>query len=84
VAPSANSAGGVTFEVTPGEAQIYCDGQYVGVVSSFDGTQQPLTLPVGNHHVELRANGYETVSFDVNVLAGQVVPYRGDMQPRPY
>jgi hypothetical protein len=79
VAPGPSNSGGVSFEVNPAEAQVFVDGRYVGVAQSFDGTKQPLTLPAGQHRVELRAEGYQVVTFDVNVLAGQVIPYRGDM-----
>jgi len=37
----------------------------------------------GRHRVELSAPGYEPLSFDVDVVPGQLVPYRGDMQPMP-
>ena len=30
---------------------------------------------------ELRAQGYQTMSFDVDVMAGQVIPYQGTLQP---
>jgi hypothetical protein len=29
------------------------------------------------------APGYEPLTFDVDVIPGQLVPYRGDMQPAP-
>ena len=37
-------------------------------------------LPAGHHHVEIRANGYQTMSFDVDIVAGQVIPYQGTME----
>jgi hypothetical protein len=81
VAPGPSVSGGVSFEVNPPTAQVYVDGQYVGTVETFDGTKQPLTIATGEHRIELRCQGYETVTFDVNVLAGQVIPYRGDLRP---
>lgn len=79
VQPGPTNAGGVTFEVNPPDAQIFVDGNYYGVAEDFDGTKQPLTLQLGQHRVELRRQGYQVVTFDVNVIAGQVIPYRGDM-----
>jgi len=79
VTPGPTNSGGVSFEVNPPEAQIFVDGRYVGVAESFDGTKQPLTLPSGQHRIELRAEGFQVVTFDVNVVPGQVIPYRGDM-----
>jgi hypothetical protein len=79
-APGPTNSGGVSFEVNPPTAQVFADGQYVGTVETFDGSKQPLTLPIGQHRIELRAEGYETVTFNVTVVAGQVIPYRGDMR----
>jgi hypothetical protein len=79
VTPGPTNSGGVSFEVNPSDAQIYVDGRYIGVAENFDGTKQPLTLPSGQHRIELRAEGYQVVTFDVNVVPGQVIPYRGDM-----
>ena len=80
VGADSNAYGGITFEMTPYEADIYVDGTYAGHVSDFDGTRQPLTLTAGTHQIEVVAPGYQTLSFDVNVQPGQVIPYRGDLQ----
>jgi hypothetical protein len=82
VAPGSpqRSSGGISFEITPGNAQVYVEGQYVGLVSNFSPTAQPLTLPPGRHQVEIRLVGYQTMSFDAEVVAGQVVPYQGTLQ----
>jgi hypothetical protein len=80
VAPGPTNSGGVSFEVNPPTAQVFVDGNYVGTVETFDGSKQPLTMAVGRHRIELRAQGFETVTFDVDVIAGQVIPYRGDMR----
>jgi hypothetical protein len=72
--------GGVSFNITPGDAQVYVDGEYAGVVSNFSPTSLPLTLAPGRHHIEIRANGYQTMTFDSDVTRGQVIPYQGSMQ----
>jgi hypothetical protein len=41
----------------------------------------PLSLEAGRHGVELRAACDQTWSFDVDVVSGQVTPYRRSMQP---
>jgi len=69
--------GGMSFEITPGDAQVYVDGQYVGTVNQFTPTSQPLGLTPGRHHVQISAPGYRTMEFDVNILAGEVLPYQG-------
>jgi hypothetical protein len=80
LAPGA-AYGGISFEVDPYDAAIYVDGDYVGIVNNFGPNAQPLTLRVGTHRVEIQATGYAPIVWDVNVIPGQVIPYRGAMQP---
>jgi hypothetical protein len=80
VAPGQQQFGGVSFEITPADAQIYVDDDYIGIVSDFTPTKQPLTLTPGRHHIEIRASGYQTMTFDADIIAGQVIPYRGTLQ----
>jgi hypothetical protein len=79
VGPGSSYYGGVSLEITPNNAEVYVDGEYVGLVQDFDGTQQPLTLTAGSHRLEIRAAGYEPLTLDVNVNPGEVLPYRGDL-----
>ena len=81
VQPGATASGGVSFEITPGTAAVFVDGTYVGKVEEFGPNSQPLMLTPGRHHVEIRAEGYQTMAFDTDVTAGQVLPYRGTLQP---
>jgi hypothetical protein len=72
--------GGISFEVDPYDAAVFIDGEYAGVVGDFGPNAQPLTLRSGRYRVEIQANGYEPVMFDVNVMPGQVIPYRGALR----
>ena len=74
-------AGGISFEITPATAAVIIDGTYVGRVSDLGPTSQPMGLKPGRHHVEIRAAGHETVTFDADIVSGQVLPYKGQMQP---
>jgi hypothetical protein len=69
--------GGMSFLLDPDWAEVYIDGVYVGVVRDFGG--QPVPVAAGFHRIELYAPGFEPVGFDVNVLPGQVIPYRGTL-----
>lgn len=82
VAPGQDPAntGGVSFEITPGTAEIFVDGSLVGRADDFGSSRQPLGLPAGRHHIEIKATGYRTMSFDADIVAGQVLPYQGSMQ----
>ena len=75
------SYGGVTFDIQPANASVYVDGKYVGTVAEFSAQQPPLSLTLGRHHVDIRLQGFQTLSFDVDAAAGQVTPYQGAMQP---
>jgi PEGA domain len=74
------TTGGVSFEITPSTAEVYVDGSYVGTVGEFTPTSQPLDLTPGRHRIEIRAPEYRTQQFDVDIVAGQVIPYQGVMK----
>jgi hypothetical protein len=78
-APVTN-VGGLSFEFSPSDAEIYVDGQYLGTVAQFTSTSQPLSLNPGRHHVEIEAQGYVPLAFDADIVAGQVIPYQGDLR----
>jgi hypothetical protein len=80
VEPDQSNLGGMSFEITPSDAQVFVDGNYVGTVGQFTSTTQPLGVPAGRHHVEIRNPGYKTMSFDADIVAGQVIPYQGQME----
>ncbi|MET0213711.1 MAG: PEGA domain-containing protein [Vicinamibacterales bacterium] len=70
----------MSFEVTPSNAELFLDNMGVGTVGDFTPTTQPLGVEAGHHHVEIRAPGYQTMSFDVDITAGQVTPYQGSLE----
>jgi hypothetical protein len=74
--------GSIRLKVKPADAQVYVDGYYVGTVDSFDGAFQRLSIEAGAHKVEVRAEGYETVQFDVMVTPGETVTYKGELKRR--
>ena len=80
VQPSQANTGGLSFEITPNTAQLFVDGASVGTVGQFTPTTQPLGLVAGRHRIEVRAPGYQTMSFDVDIIAGQVIPYQGALE----
>ena len=81
ITPNSTTYGGITLEISPSDAEVFVDGEYVGQVRDFDGVGAPLNVTAGRHRLELNARGYEPLSIDVDVTPGQLVPYRGDMQP---
>jgi hypothetical protein len=75
------AVGSLRLKVKPVNAQVYIDGYYVGVIDSFDGTFQRLEIEAGSHRVEVRAEGFTPVQFDVMVTPGETITYKGQLQP---
>ncbi len=78
--PGSAAYGGVSLEISPSNATVDIDGNYAGFVDDFSDPSRPLSLAAGRHHIQLQAPGYEPMGFDVDVVPGQVIPYRGDLQ----
>ena len=73
--------GSVRLKVKPRNAQVFVDGYYVGVVDEFDGVMQRLHLESGPHRLEVRAEGYETMTFDVHVRFDDTTTLEGQLKP---
>jgi len=67
----------------PRDATVYIDGYYVGIVNDFDGVFQKLSIEAGSHRVEVRAPGYETLTFDVRIEPGRTTTYHGELKKLP-
>jgi hypothetical protein len=74
------STGGVSFQITPEDAEVFVDGRQIGQAGDFGPSAPPLDLNPGHHRIEIRAPGYRTMSFDADVVAGQVIPVQGTLQ----
>jgi hypothetical protein len=81
VVPGATAYGGVSFDISPGQAAVYVDGEYIGNAGDFGPDAAPLTLTPGPHRIEVQADGYRPMRWDVDIVPGEVIPFRGDMQP---
>lgn len=71
--------GGVTFDIQPGDAELWIDGEYMGRTSDYDYDNPPLTLVAGLHSVELRSGYGQPLAFDITIIPGQVIPYQGSL-----
>jgi hypothetical protein len=78
---AAPAYGGVRIDLPQRNAEVFVDGYFVGVVDDFDGSFQQVNLEPGPHRIEVRAPGFETVSFDVNVTPGRTITYRAGLKP---
>jgi hypothetical protein len=72
--------GALRIKVKPREAKVIVDGTFAGTVDDFDGNFQKLRLDQGAHKVELQADGYEPLRFEVLIVEGQTVTYQGKLR----
>ena len=72
--------GAVRIVGAPRDAHVFVDGYYAGVVDDYDGVFQHLNLEAGSHHIEIEAEGYPLIAFDVRVRSGQTITYRANIR----
>lgn len=64
--------------MTPGHAEVYINGKYYGTAVEFNGSEGyedraegRIALTPGTYKLELRAAGYESYIYSVNVSPGE-------------
>jgi hypothetical protein len=77
---SSYDEGSLRLKIKPRQAQVYVDGYYVGIVDDFDGIFQRLHIEAGTHRIEVRAPGYEPLTFDVRIEADHTTTYQGELK----
>jgi hypothetical protein len=73
------STGMLRFDVTPAATQVFVDSFYAGRIADIDD-QRVLTLAAGPHRIELRAQDYEPVTFDVRIDPNETTVYRNALE----
>jgi len=76
-APADLPQGRLALLVTPATTQVYVDGFYLGAVADFQ--DRGLWLESGPRRIELRADGYQTETFDVRIDEERSTVYRRDL-----
>ena len=67
----------------PRDASVFVDGYFAGQVDDFDGVFQRLHLEPGPHRIEVRADGYEPLTFEVRIPPDRTVTYSGELRRLP-
>jgi len=81
--PTYQIYGGLRLKVQPRNAEVFVDGYFAGIVDDFDGAFQQLNLDTGPHRIELRAAGYESVSFEIRTQPDEKITYKTALKPIP-
>lgn len=68
--------GSIRLKASPKDAKVYIDGALVGTVDDFDGLSDHLELDEGTYQLELRADGYQPYSGELEVVAGKTLTER--------
>jgi hypothetical protein len=72
--------GSLRLKIKPRDGQVYVDGYYVGTVDEFDGMFQKLHIESGAHRIEVRADGFEPLVFEVRITPEHKTTYQGEMK----
>lgn len=72
--------GSLRLRIDPGTARVYVDGALAGIVDEFDGLSHHLELTAGVHQIELRADGYEPYTMEVDVEANRTRTARASLR----
>ena len=63
----------IDTDVSPEKAEVYLDGEYVGIADNFDGFPRHLRIEPGRHTVTFKAEGYRTTTRHIKAPRGAVV-----------
>jgi hypothetical protein len=72
--------GRLRLKVKPEHAEVFVDGYFAGLVDDFDGVFQRLHIEPGPHRIEIRADGYEPLVFEIRTLPYRTITYTGELR----
>ncbi|HEX3525631.1 MAG TPA: PEGA domain-containing protein [Thermoanaerobaculia bacterium] len=70
---SRDDMGALDLDISPGDTQVYVNGEKLGTVDDFDGWPQYLWLPKGTYDIVFYREGYKTLARQVSVYPGLVI-----------
>jgi hypothetical protein len=78
---SREDMGALDLDISPGRAQVYLDGQYIGTVDDFDGWPKYLWLPADTYDLVFYLDGYQTLGREMTVRPALVIDMDDRLQP---
>jgi len=76
---SSGEEGSLRLKVKPRDASVFVDGYFAGQVDQFDGVFQRLHVEPGPHRIEISADGYETLTFEIRAEPDHTTTYSGTL-----
>ena len=76
-----DNTGSARLMITPRNAEVYVDGQFVGRVDDFDGSLQRLHVENGPHEIQIYLDGHRTFTQKVLFTRGTTLKIAHAMQP---
>lgn len=73
--------GYIDTDVTPEDAAVFVDGEYVGVADNFDGYPRYFSIEPGKHTVTFKLDGYKSWTRTVRVGGGGITRLKFRLQP---
>ena len=80
---SSSEEGSLRLKVKPRDASVFVDGYFAGQVDDFDGVFQRLHIEPGPHRIEISADGYETLTFEIRAERDRTTTYSGNLNRVP-
>ena len=65
----------VDTDISPEEAQVYLDGEYVGTADDFDGFPTYLPIEAGKHELTFKLEGFRSVTKQIDAPARAVLSF---------
>lgn len=72
--------GAIDFDVDPEDAEVYLDGEMIGIADNFDGFPSYLWLRKGTYDVVVYRPGYQTLARQVSLNPGEMVDFNDEME----
>ena len=73
--------GGLSFEITPSNAELFVDNVRVGTRRRVQVDDATARFASGTPPCrDSRCRSTRTISVDVDIIAGQVIPYQGSLE----
>lgn len=73
--------GAIDLDIKPEEAEVYLDGERIGIADNYDGFPRYLWLEKGTYHLVLYKEGYETLAKRIELEEGGVLRLKDKMVP---